>query len=94
MTEPFELGSGASAREFKTPGAFGIYRLEEAKGLFSLVHGCRGHILATMTGLVRSEGYSVSMSLETCWRGAGTEEESSGQSFAGMKELPGKAGAL
>jgi sugar phosphate isomerase/epimerase len=39
-------------------------------------------------------GYSGTMSLETHWRGAGTEEESSRQSFAGMKELLSKAGAL
>ena len=39
-------------------------------------------------------GYSGTMSLETHWRGAGTEEESSRQSFAGMKELLGRAGAL
>ena len=39
-------------------------------------------------------GYSGTMSLETHWRGAGTEEESSRQSFAGMKELLSKASAL
>jgi L-ribulose-5-phosphate 3-epimerase len=39
-------------------------------------------------------GYSGTMSLETHWRGAGTAEESSRQSMAGMKELLGKAGAL
>jgi len=39
-------------------------------------------------------GYSGTMSLETHWRGAGTEEESSRQSFAGTKELLSKAGAL
>jgi L-ribulose-5-phosphate 3-epimerase len=39
-------------------------------------------------------GYSGTMSLETHWRGAGTPEESSRQSMAGMKELLGKAGAL
>lgn len=39
-------------------------------------------------------GYRGTMSLETHWRGAGSEEESSRQSFAGMKELLGKAGAL
>ena len=39
-------------------------------------------------------GYSGTMSLETHWRGAGTEEESSRQSMAGMKELLRKAGAL
>ena len=39
-------------------------------------------------------GYSGTMSLETHWRGAGTPEESSRQSMAGMKELLGKARAL
>lgn len=39
-------------------------------------------------------GYSGTMSLETHWKGAGTEEESSRQSFAGMKEQLRKAGAL
>jgi sugar phosphate isomerase/epimerase len=39
-------------------------------------------------------GYSGTMSLETHWKGAGTEEESSRQSMAGMKELLKKAGAL
>src|SRR5258708_39676369 len=39
-------------------------------------------------------GYSGTMSLETHWRSAGSAEESSRQSFAGMKELLGKAGAL
>ena len=39
-------------------------------------------------------GYSGTMSLETHWRGAGSPEESSRQSWAGMKELLGEAGAL
>lgn len=39
-------------------------------------------------------GYAGTMSLETHWRGAGSEEESSRQSWAGTKELLGKAGAL
>jgi L-ribulose-5-phosphate 3-epimerase len=39
-------------------------------------------------------GYSGTMSLETHWRGAGSEEESSRQSFAGMKKLLGQAGAV
>jgi L-ribulose-5-phosphate 3-epimerase len=38
-------------------------------------------------------GYSGTMSLETHWRGAGTPEESSRQSMAGMKELLAKANA-
>ena len=39
-------------------------------------------------------GYHGTMSLETHWKGGGSAEESSRQSFAGMKELLGKAGAL
>jgi len=39
-------------------------------------------------------GYRGTMSLETHWKGGGSAEESSRQSFAGMKELLGKAGAL
>ena len=39
-------------------------------------------------------GYHGTMSLETHWKGGGSLEESSRQSFAGMKELLGKAGAL
>jgi L-ribulose-5-phosphate 3-epimerase len=39
-------------------------------------------------------GYSGTVSLETHWRGAGSAEESSRQSMAGMKEQLRKAGAL
>jgi len=39
-------------------------------------------------------GYRGTMSLETHWKGGGSAEESSRQSFAGMKELLGKAGVL
>jgi sugar phosphate isomerase/epimerase len=39
-------------------------------------------------------GYSGTVSLETHWRGAGSAEESSRQSMAGLKALLKKAGAL
>ena len=39
-------------------------------------------------------GYRGTMSLETHWNGAGSPEESSRQSMAGMKAQLGKAGAL
>jgi len=39
-------------------------------------------------------GYSGTMSLETHWKGAGSAEESSRQSMAGMKEQLKKAGVL
>ena len=42
---------------------------------------------------LKNDGYRRAVTLETHWRGAGTPEESTRQSFAGMKELLGKAGA-
>lgn len=43
---------------------------------------------------LKSAGYKHGVSLETHWRGAGTPEESTRQSWAGMKALLQKAGAL
>ena len=43
---------------------------------------------------LKSDGYRGVTSLETHWRGAGTPEESSRQSMAGMKELLRRAGSL
>jgi L-ribulose-5-phosphate 3-epimerase len=43
---------------------------------------------------LKREGYRYAVSLETHWRGAGTPEESSRQSWAGMKDQLRKAGAL
>jgi sugar phosphate isomerase/epimerase len=40
------------------------------------------------------DGYRGTASLETHWRGAGTPEESSRQSWAGMKQLLQRAGAI
>jgi L-ribulose-5-phosphate 3-epimerase len=42
---------------------------------------------------LKNDGYRHAVTLETHWRGAGTPEESSRQSFAGMKKLLGKADA-
>jgi L-ribulose-5-phosphate 3-epimerase len=42
---------------------------------------------------LKRDGYHYAVSLETHWRGAGTPEESSRQSWAGMKEQLRKAGA-
>ena len=42
---------------------------------------------------LKQDGYRHAVTLETHWRGAGTPEESSRQSFAGMKELLLRAGA-
>jgi L-ribulose-5-phosphate 3-epimerase len=43
---------------------------------------------------LKSSGYKHAVSLETHWRGAGTPEESTRQSWAGMKALLQKAGTL
>jgi sugar phosphate isomerase/epimerase len=43
---------------------------------------------------LKRDGYHYAVSLETHWRGAGTPEESSRQSWAGMKEEMRKAGTL
>ena len=42
---------------------------------------------------LQRDGYHFAVSLETHWQGGGTAEESSRQSWAGMKELLRKAGA-
>lgn len=42
---------------------------------------------------LKNDGYRHACTLETHWRGAGTPEESSRQSFAGMKALITRAGA-
>lgn len=43
---------------------------------------------------LKRDGYRLAVSLETHWRGAGTAEESSRQSWAGMKADLQKAGAF
>ncbi|MDP9338509.1 MAG: sugar phosphate isomerase/epimerase [Acidobacteriota bacterium] len=58
---------------------------------------CMGKGVIDWTGQFRAlkrDGYKQAVSLETHWRGAGTTEESSRQSWAGMKEQLRKAGAL
>jgi sugar phosphate isomerase/epimerase len=43
---------------------------------------------------LKRDGYQYAVSLETHWGGAGSPEESTRQSWAGMKEVLQKAGAL
>lgn len=43
---------------------------------------------------LKHDGYKLGVSLETHWHGAGTPEESTRQSWAGMKEALQNAGAL
>jgi sugar phosphate isomerase/epimerase len=69
--------------------------VRKADGTFEWAAMGRGIIdyVGQFRALVQA-GYSGTMSLETHWQGAGSEEESSRQSMAGMKELLSKAGAL
>jgi sugar phosphate isomerase/epimerase len=56
-----------------------------------------GRGIVDWTGQFRAlmnDGYRLAVSLETHWRGAGTPEESTRQSWAGMKAALQKAGAL
>jgi sugar phosphate isomerase/epimerase len=43
---------------------------------------------------LKRDGYHGAVSLETHWRGAGTPEDSTAQSWAGMKDELQRAGAL
>jgi sugar phosphate isomerase/epimerase len=43
---------------------------------------------------LKQQGYNHAVSLETHWRGAGTPEASTRQSFAGMEDVMRKAGVL
>jgi L-ribulose-5-phosphate 3-epimerase len=43
---------------------------------------------------LKRDGYRQAVSLETHWRGAGTPEASTIQSWAGMKDALNKAGAI
>jgi len=69
--------------------------VRQADGTFEWAAMGRGIIdyVGQFRALVQA-GYSGTMSLETHWRGAGSAEESSRQSMAGMKDQLRKAGAL
>jgi len=67
------------------PGGVGFEWMPVGKGIIDWVGQFRALKLA---------GYDLGVSLETHWRGAGTPEESSRQSWAGMRADLQKAGAL
>jgi len=69
--------------------------VRKADGTFEWAAMGRGIIdyVSQFRALVQA-GYSGTMSLETHWKGAGSAEESSRQSMAGMKDLLNKAHAL
>jgi len=67
------------------PGGEGFEWMPVGKGVIDWVGQFRA---------LRKAGYDLGVSLETHWHGAGTPEESSQQSWAGMKADLQKAGAL
>ena len=67
------------------PGGEGFEWMPVGKGIIDWV----GQFEA-----LKQAGYDLGVSLETHWHGAGTPEESSRQSWAGMKADLQKAGAL
>jgi sugar phosphate isomerase/epimerase len=69
--------------------------VRQADGTFEWAAMGRGIIdFAGQFRALANAGYSGTVSLETHWKGAGSAEESSRQSMAGMKEQLKKAGAL
>ena len=67
------------------PGSEGFEWMPVGKGIIDWV----GQFQA-----LKQAGYDLGVSLETHWHGAGTPEESSRQSWAGMQADLRKAGAL
>jgi len=66
-------------------------------GMLSASQEAVGQMMAAYgayTEAMKKAGYNLGVSLETHWRDAGTPEESSRQSWAGMKADLQKAGAL
>ena len=103
----WDPGNAAAAGETPYPGGYSLIPkdrigymhckdvVRDANGKSSWMAMGRGII--DWTGQFRAlikDGYRGTASLETHWRGAGTPEESSRQSWAGMKGLLQKAGAM
>jgi sugar phosphate isomerase/epimerase len=103
----WDPGNAAAAGETPYPGGYSLLPrdrigymhckdvLRDANGKSSWMAMGRGII--DWSGQFRAlikDGYRGTISLETHWRGAGTPEESSRQSWAGMKGLLQRAGAL
>ena len=103
----WDPGNAAAAGETPYPGGYSLLPkdrigymhckdvVRDANGKSSWMAMGRGIIDWTgqFTALLK-DGYRGTISLETHWRGAGTPEESSRQSWAGMKGLLQKAGAM
>ena len=91
---PFPGGYDEDPEGTHRPRALQRRRAKDADGKWEWMAMGRGVIdWAGQFRALKHDGYRRAVTLETHWRGAGTPEESTRQSFAGMKELLGKAGA-
>src|SRR5712691_880850 len=103
----WDPGNAASRGEIAFPEGFGKIPKErighmhckdvvrKADGMYEWAAMGKGIIdyVGQFRALVKS-GYQGTMSLETHWRGAGSAEESSRESWAGMRKQLSEAGAL
>jgi L-ribulose-5-phosphate 3-epimerase len=103
----WDPGNAAAAGETPYPAGYALIPkdrigymhckdvVRNAEGKSSWMAMGRGIIdwVGQFTALVK-DGYRGTLSLETHWRGAATPEESSRQSWAGMKGLLERAGAM
>jgi L-ribulose-5-phosphate 3-epimerase len=104
----WDPGNAAAAGEMPFPDGYNLLPKERighchCKNVIRKADG-KGYDWAPVgTGVVdwkgqfaalKRDGYHLAVSLETHWRGAGTAEESTRQSWAGMKEALRAAGAM
>jgi sugar phosphate isomerase/epimerase len=102
----WDPGNAADAGEKPYPDGYNLLPKERIGHCHckDAVRGKKGYEWAAMgKGIIdwvgqfaalKSDGYQHAVSLETHWRGAGTPEKSSIESWAGMKAALEKAGAL
>jgi L-ribulose-5-phosphate 3-epimerase len=104
----WDPGNAASRGEIPYPGGYALLPKERighchCKDVAKKADGKDYEWAAMGRGLIdwrgqfaalKHDGYKLGVSLETHWRGAGTPEESTRQSWAGMKDALQNAGAL
>ena len=90
----WDPGNAATLSETPYPDGYNLLPKPDGTGYDWAAMG-RGVIDWTgQFAALKRDGYHFAVSLETHWRGAGTPEESSRQSWAGMKNQLRAAGAL
>ncbi|MFZ3201968.1 MAG: TIM barrel protein [Candidatus Acidiferrales bacterium] len=102
----WDAGNAASCGEDVFPHGYGLLPKDRIGHCHckDVIKTSKGYVWAAMgTGIIdwvgqfkalKRDGYHHAVNLETHWRGAGTPEASSRQSWAGMKRQLQEAGAL